>query len=142
MKKIKYMLFTLILCFLSLNTVSAANDFRKENFCSNAVEGTFTTLGWIFVILKIVIPIIIIVFGTIDVAKAVVASKDDELKKSIYSLIKRVIAGIIIFLIPTFLNFIVKIVNGETIYDETSGTFGRCTYCMLNPGECRGLKGE
>lgn len=142
MKKIKYMLYILFLFFLSLNIVNATDEFDADAFCTGPVEGAFSTLGWIFFVLKIVIPIIIIIFGTIDVSKAVVASKDDEIKKSIHTLVKRVIAGIVIFFIPTFLSFIVKLINGEAIYDETSGTFSRCTYCMLNPTDCKGLKGE
>ena len=58
-------------------------------------------IGWVLWVFKIVIPIVIIVFGMIDLGKAVVASKDDEIKKSVKSLVMRAIAGIIIFFTGT-----------------------------------------
>ena len=116
-----------------------AGDWDVASFCNGPVQGVFTTIGWVFFILKIVVPIILIVMGSIDLAKAVAASKDDEIKKAVGSLVKRAVLGVLIFFIPTILNFVVELIGGDDIYDENSGTFGRCTYCMLNPGECRKL---
>ena len=116
-----------------------SGDWNVNNFCNGPVQGVFTTIGWVFFILKIVIPIILIVMGSVDLAKAVVASKDDEIKKAVGSLVKRAVLGILIFFIPTILSFVVELIGGNDIYDEESGTFGRCTYCMLNPSDCRKL---
>ena len=116
-----------------------SGDWDVNTFCNGPVQGVFTTIGWVFFILKIVVPIILIVMGSIDLAKAVAASKDDEIKKAVGSLVKRAVLGVLIFFIPTILNFVVELIGGDDIYDENSGTFGRCTYCMLNPGECRKL---
>lgn len=116
-----------------------AGDWDVASFCNGPVQGVFTTIGWVFFILKIVVPINLIVMGSIDLAKAVVASKDDEIKKAVGSLVKRAVLGVLIFFIPTILSFVVELIGGDDIYDENSGTFGRCTYCMLNPGECRKL---
>ena len=116
-----------------------SGDWNVATFCEGPVQGVFTTMGWVFFILKIVIPIVLIVMGSIDLAKAVVASKDDEIKKAVSSLVKRAVLGILIFFIPTILSFVVELIGGDNIYDEDSGTFGRCTYCMLNPSECRKL---
>lgn len=116
-----------------------SGDWNVNNFCNGPVQGVFTTIGWVFFILKIVIPIILIVMGSVDLAKAVVASKDDEIKKAVGSLVKRAVLGILIFFIPTILSFVVELIGGNNIYDEESGTFGRCTYCMLNPSDCRKL---
>ena len=138
MRKIKYLLYVLFIFFLSFNIVNA-EEFTTESFCTGKTQGVFTTIGWIFFILKILIPIIIIIMGSIDFFKAVIASKDKEIKKSMQVLIKRIIAGIIIFLVPTILSFIVKLIDRESIYDENSGTFAKCTYCMLHPNECKGL---
>ena len=116
-----------------------SGDWDVNTFCNGPVQGVFTTIGWVFFILKIVVPIILIVMGSIDLAKAVAASKDDEIKKAVGSLVKRAVLGVLIFFIPTILSFVVELIGGDDIYDENSGTFGRCTYCMLNPSECRKL---
>lgn len=105
--------------------VSTLNDF-----CSGTVLGAFTTIGWILFFLKIAIPVIIIVLGTIDLAKAVISSKDDAIKKSVKSLVLRAIAGILIFFIPTILSFIISLIDDNNIYN---GSFKNCTQCMLDP---------
>lgn len=113
-------------------------EFNVETFCDGPVQGVFTTLGWVFFILKILIPIILIVFGSIDFGKAMLSNKDDEIKKSAKTLVLRAIAGIIIFFIPTVLDFVVEIIGGDDLYN---GSFATCTHCMLEPtdGSCRKL---
>ena len=59
-------------------------------------------------IIQIGIPIILIVLGMLDLGKAVVASKEDEVKKAQSMLIKRAIYAIAIF----FVVLIVQIVFG------------------------------
>ncbi len=114
-------------------------DTEASNLCNrNSVKGTFRSIGWAIFVAKIAVPIIIIVLGSIDFGKAVIANKDDEIKKSAKSLIIRVIAGFVIFLLPTILNFAIKFIGGEKVYDEQNGSFGYCTYCMLNPTKCSG----
>lgn len=113
-------------------------EFNVETFCDGPVQGVFTTLGWVFFILKILIPIILIVFGSIDFGKAMLSNKDDEIKKSAKTLVLRAIAGIIIFFIPTVLDFVVEIIGGDDLYN---GSFATCTHCMLEPNDetCRKL---
>ena len=50
-------------------------------------------------ILKIVTPIIIIIFGMIDLVKAVVAQKEDDIKKGSSTFLKRVLLGAFVFLV-------------------------------------------
>lgn len=120
------------------------NDFNADAFCQiKGVKGTFRTIGWVIVAIKILVPIILMIFGIIDIAKAITASKDDEIKKSIQSIVKRLVAGVIIFFIPTLLDFAIGLIGGDEVYDESSGTFGYCTHCMLKPTDdsCGSLAG-
>ena len=98
-------------------------------------------IGWVLWVFKIVIPIVIIVFGMIDLGKAVVASKDDEIKKSVKSLVMRAIAGVIIFFIPTLVGAIVSLV-GE--FNDNRAEYDKCSACITNPGgtECEGYVDE
>ena len=120
---------------------SGTDDWNLDNFCSGPIEGAFTTIGWVFFFAKILIPIVLIVFASIDLGKAVISSKDDAIQKSIKTLVVRVIAGIIIFFIPTILNFVVELIGGSDVYNQNSGIFIRFTHCMLEPTDdsCRGL---
>lgn len=92
-------------------------------------------IGWVLWVFKIAIPIVIIVFGMIDLGKAVVASKDDEIKKSVKSLVMRAIAGIVIFFIPTLIGAIFSLVGefrDDTAYKKE---YKICSECITHPGD-------
>lgn len=109
-----------------------SGDFDTDSPCTGNFKRVFTAIGWIFFMAKIVIPIILIIFGSIDIGKAVISAKDDEIKKSVKSLVIRIIAGIIIFFVPALLNVIVGLIGTDA--DGTyKGKFGACTSCMLDP---------
>ena len=60
---------------------------------------------------RYIVPAIIIVLGTLDFFKAVTAGKEDEIKKAQRTFVKRVIAGVIVFLVPVLMNVIIYIAN-------------------------------
>lgn len=62
-------------------------------------------------ILRILIPIILNVFGIIDFAKAIFAGNEDDMKKAQKKFIKRLIIGIVIYLIPSLLNLVLNVAN-------------------------------
>ena len=62
----------------------------------------------IFPIIWIGIPIVLILMGTIDLGKAVMASDDKEIKAAQGRLIKRVIYAVIIFFMVTIVSLVIK----------------------------------
>lgn len=60
---------------------------------------------------RIIIPILVIGLGTMDLAKAVVASKPDEMTKAQKTFIKRCIVGVVAFFIPTIMNIIMYLAD-------------------------------
>ncbi len=62
-------------------------------------------------ILMIVIPIALILLGTIDLGKAVIASDDKEVKAAQSRLIKRFIYAALIFFVPMLVGVIMNIVS-------------------------------
>ena len=65
-------------------------------------------------VLKIIIPIGLILFGLIDLGKAVIAGKEDEMKKAQGTLIKRVIYAVIVFLVVQIVIFATGLVGQES----------------------------
>lgn len=57
-------------------------------------------------LLQIGIPIVLIVLGMIDLGKAVIASKEDEIKKAQGMLIKRLIYAIAVFFVVTIVTVV------------------------------------
>lgn len=62
-------------------------------------------------LLKWLIPIALILFGLIDLGKAVMAGKEDEMKKAQGTLIKRVIYAVAVFLIVQLVIFATGLVG-------------------------------
>ena len=58
--------------------------------------------------IRILVPIVIILLGSFDLAKAVIAGKSDEMKKAQSTFFKRIIAGICVFLAPIFVNLLMS----------------------------------
>ena len=104
------------------------------SICSD-LSPIWQIIGWVLWVFKIAIPIIIIVFGMIDLGKAVVASKDDEIKKSIKSLVMRAIAGIVIFFVPNLVGLIFNLVGGFKAND-VQAEYGICKTCIVSPAKC------
>ena len=107
-------------------------------FCAGTAN-VWQVVGIVLLVFKIVIPILLIVWGMLDLGKAVIASKDDEIKKAVKSLAMRAIAAVVIFFIPT----IVSVVMGMISNFSESGAkddWEVCRTCISNPNdpECDG----
>ena len=106
----------------------------STGFCYDSAN-IFQVIGYILMIFKIVIPVILIILGMIDLGKAVVASKDDEIKKAAKSLGIRAIAAVAVFFVPT----LVGIVMGLIVDFANSGAkadYDICKTCILSPSSC------
>lgn len=64
-------------------------------------------LGYI----HIIVPIMILALGVFDFFKAMIASKEDEMKKAQKRFIIRLVAGVLVFLAPTIVNLIITMLN-------------------------------
>ena len=114
-----------ILEFLDGNTNSA-----NLNICNNS------NLVWIIQVARIVIRIIaiaapfaLIIFGSLDFFKAIIAGDEKEMKAKRKPFIGRLIAAIILLLMPAIVNIIMK-----TIASSTNSEFGNCWTRASNNG--------
>lgn len=81
-----------------------------DTFCST-LEPVIKLIKAVLALVKFGIPIVLILLGTIDLGKAVMASKDDEMKKAQGVLIKRVIYAVAIFLLVTIVELVMNLVS-------------------------------
>lgn len=96
---------------------AVATDPAK--FCE-ATSGLFSLLGIAVTAIKVIIPIVLIVMGMLDMGKAVTNGKDDEIKKQLMSFLRRAIAAVLVFFIPTIVGLIMQMVNDAT-HESTDG---------------------
>ena len=81
-------------------------------------------------IIKIVVPILLIIFGMMDLGKAVMAQKEDEIKKGQQTFIKRLIAAAIVFFVIAIVKFLVSILAGAG-----ANTYADCIECFTRANE-------
>ena len=86
-----------------------------------------------FLVIEVAVPIIIIIFGSIDLIKAITAGKEDEIKKAQGIVIKRLITGAIVFFIFVIIKLVVNIV------EENPNGIVNCMDCFIN-NKCKTCK--
>lgn len=79
-------------------------------------------------LLKIATPIILIIVSIITLFKAITASKEDEIKKAQSSLIKKIIAAVMVFFVISIVQFVIMKVADST----DQGGLDSCLSCFLN----------
>ena len=90
-------------------------------------SGTFPYMvSTIITIIKIAVPILLIIFGMLDLGKAVIASKEDEIKKGQQTFLKRAIAAVIVFFVIQIVQIVVRFVSGN---DQNIAS---CFNCFIN----------
>ena len=82
----------------------------------------------LFDIIRIIIPIALLIFGALDLAKAVIASDEKEIKGATNKFIKRAIAAVAVFFAVTLVDVVMGIVGkGEENGDSVNSTsWSRC----------------
>ena len=109
------------------------NSIVGENICAEeSVQRVLRLVGYIVVIIKVLVPLVLIVMGTIDLFKASVGKDSKDLTKSLKSLMMRIALGVFIFFIPNLVNW------AFGMFNENSGgdTANACVTCVLDPGNC------
>lgn len=78
---------------------------------SFTIPSTITKLvHLIIVLIQVVVPILLIIWGMIDFAKAVIGGDEDKVKAGQKIFIKRLIAAILVFLVVTIVQLLINAV--------------------------------
>lgn len=98
------------------------------------IRSAFKILGYALFVLKIVVPLLLMGLAVWDFFRAMISSDDKANREAISKLIRRAIIAVIIFIIPSVLNYALLLVDGAI---ETTSKFTDCTTCLLNPKDCK-----
>ena len=104
-------------------------------FCSDS-QTIWRLIGTVINIVKIAIPVIIIIFAMLDLGKAVMAGKEDEIKNAQKLLIKRLIYGVVIFFVITIVQTIFNLI-GHSVSGGDDEDAQICWKCVTRPEECQ-----
>ena len=108
------------------------------DFCADSAN-VWQVVGKILVVFKIVIPLLLIIFGMIDLGKAVISSEEKAIKEATNSLLRRAIAAVVIFFIPTIVGAVLGLI-GSFNDDTTTADYNVCKACLTKPNgtDCSG----
>ncbi|MCH5167237.1 MAG: hypothetical protein J1F35_05015 [Erysipelotrichales bacterium] len=105
-----------------------------ENFCSqDDVIKAVRVTGYFVLAMRIAVPLIIIIFGTFDIYKAVFGGDEKSLSASAKKFGIRFLIGFSVFLLPSILHIILSTLNS---YNAISDDANICQTCLLKPSEC------
>ena len=117
-----------------------ATDFCSEN-SNPQVLAAFKLIGYVIVVIKILVPLVLIAIGMIDISKAVVDGKDGELQKNVITFSKRLAIGALVFFIPTIiLGFFDGLSNIKSSWRDVKKSYDNCLNCLLKPSDCPDVK--
>ena len=121
-------------CKSSSGGTTATSSANGIDACQNAgVVKSFQIVGYGMFFLKIVAPIILIIMSVIEISKAIVSNDDNAIKTSVGTMVKRAIAAVVIFFIPTIIAFVFRAVDGAS---EVKGEFTCLSECISSPTNC------
>lgn len=111
------------------NRASDEIEYIGDNFCeTKGVLSVMRMVGYVLTLLKVFVPIIIIVWGTLKLYNVVISGTTDSLNKQIKNLVYRIIIGICIFFVPTLVDAVLKNFIPEDAI--------KCETCVLKPFSC------
>ena len=132
MKKKVLMLMILLGCLLFIPNVLAADIKGCQSILPDiSIDVKIAnTVHTVILVIQIAVPILLVIFGMLDLFKSITAQKEDEIKKGQQIFIKRLIAAVLVF----FVFVIVKVVIGVAA-DGTKNEILDCTECFIS-NEC------
>jgi len=114
-----------MLNFEILNSVCATYLGTSEGIPSKLAHVIYLVVKAI----QVVVPILLIIWGMLDLGKAVMAQKEDEIKKGQQTFVKRVIAAILVFFVVAITQLIIGLF-------ADGGNEGGLANCMNSILEC------
>ena len=74
----------------------------------------------VFKIIQIIVPILLILWGALDLAKAVIASDDKEIKGATSKLVRRAVVAAAVFFIVTLVTVVMNLVTSSAEDTDTT----------------------
>ena len=126
MKKVKYLMTLLVLFGLAMPVFAEDVACTKDIVIDSKI---LDTVHLIILVLQIAVPVLLVIFGMIDLIKALVAGKEDEIKKSQSIFIRRLITGVLVFFVVVIVRLVFNLAaNG----DKDKCTIWNCADKFIN----------
>ena len=134
MKK-RHFIYVILIAIMMLTTITNVNAVEEFYFCNADSVRAFKVIGYIVTTIKIIAPLCIIILASIDFFRAIMSNDEKAISVSTKSFIRRLIAGIVIFLIPTIVYALLDVLS-SSIGDTEFNEYITCTKCVFDPSGC------
>lgn len=108
-----------------------------EGICVDTnLDPVWSVVGFIVKAIWIGVPILLIIFGMIDLGKAVVASKEDEVKKAWKAFGRRLLVAIAVFAVVWAVGAVLGLasrIGGSAMGDYNQNSWKAC-WCKISSG--------
>ena len=126
-KKIIFILTVMFMSIFAFSTRVYADDFKCAALGDVVIDDSIAdTVAMVIKVLQIAVPILLVIFGMIDLVKGVTAQKEDEIKKGQQTLVKRTIAAVLVFFVIAITKFVISAVTSD------SDNILDCANCFIN----------
>lgn len=127
LKKISKIFFIVVITFFMINNVYAADTISCGDGILPIPIATAKIIHTGYILIKISVPLLLIVYGIIDFASAVTGSNEDDIKKKQKKFINRIIAAVVIFLVLAIVELVFDLLAANGVMDATG-----CIDAILN----------
>lgn len=132
-------IFKILIIVLVVFIMTGCRGTEIETSCVLCGKDTYFPLGLVkfcsgaINFIKIIVPTIIAIVGMIDLVRAVIASDDKKMDEAKQGLIRKFIAGIMIFLVIAIVQFAFKAI--PNFEDDETDTFECISYFISGPDD-------
>lgn len=127
-KKMKYIFALAILLLFPICNVFAevTHSYRGKE------KNIIYIVGVVLLAVRIIVPIILIVMASIDLVKAMTENDEREMKKTIKSVAIKAVSAVIVFLLPSILVLVLKLINQNSLWSEYGSCLAHPLSCNVN----------
>ncbi|MDD7132349.1 MAG: hypothetical protein PUH84_04425 [Firmicutes bacterium] len=100
--------------------------YSLVNVCTNDYAPIWNVVGIIIKVIWIGVPIALIVLGSIDLGKAVISSKEDEVKKAKKALLNRFLYAVLVFCVVWIVTLVMGAISKIGINDTDTTSWSTC----------------
>lgn len=101
-----------------LDLFNVLDEIESSEICVDVIgTGVPTNIAnivhYVYLAIQVLVPVLLIIYGMIGLAKAIMAQKDDEIKAAQGALLKKAIVAILVFLVFTLVRFVFGFAGGS-----------------------------
>ena len=135
--RINKLFISFISCMLLFSTNVYAEDTLKLCERSGSLR-VFQFIGNMINVSKIAVPLAIILYSSKDFIRAVISGSVDNIKELAITFVRRVVSGMVVFLIPAIVYIGLSIANTTAKRDAITTEFSQCNACIVGDDACKG----